>query len=88
MLVIVYVPLLESEYSIFIPVNKKVGTVKNNIIDTISELYDGSLILDRHKLGLYDSEKTTIYNNDIPVKYSGITNGTKLILVWRKLYAF
>ena len=79
-LVIVSVPLLESEYTIFIPANKKIGTVRNNIIDTISELSDGGL-KETEKLNLYDSEKNLVYNNDVYVKNSGLTNGSKIILV-------
>ena len=35
MLVIVYVPFLDEEFDIFIPINKKVGTIKNIIISSI-----------------------------------------------------
>ena len=34
-LIIVYVPMIEEEYDIYIPVVKKVGTVKNLIIKII-----------------------------------------------------
>ena len=37
-LVLVYVPLLEEEYNIYIPINKKVGTIKKIIIDSVAEL--------------------------------------------------
>ena len=79
-LVIVYVPLLEDEYSIFIPVNKKIGTIRNNIIQTITELSEGGLKIS-DQMGLYDSEKATVYDNNVYVNDSGITNGTKLILM-------
>ena len=36
-LITVNVPLLDEKYDIFIPINKKFGTVKKYIIDTINE---------------------------------------------------
>lgn len=80
LLVIVYVPLLESEYTVFIPVNKKIGTVRDNMIETIHELSDGGLEITEN-MYLYDSEKAQIYNNDVYVKTSGISNGSKLIML-------
>lgn len=77
-LVIVYVPILETKYDIYIPINKKIGTIKNSIIDSIEELnYDKNI----RKLKLYDKDSSMLYNNNIFVKESGIVNGTKLILM-------
>ena len=79
LLVLVYVPLLEKEYTVFIPVNKKIGTVRNNIIETVMELSEGNF-QQKNNL-LYDSSTNTIFDHDIYVKNSTITNGTKLILL-------
>lgn len=79
-LVIVYVPLLDKEYDIFIPVNKKIGTIKEKIIEGINEFSDDSLI-NVSGLRLYNKEKSREYNNNIYVKDSNIINGTKLILL-------
>lgn len=78
-LVLVYVPLLEQEYDLLIPINKKIGTVKQVIINAISELSDGNLNVNQ-KLALYDKETGKKYDSDLYVKNSGIVNGTKMIL--------
>lgn len=79
-LVLVYVPLLEEEYDIYIPINKKVGTIKKIIIDSVAELSE--LSQDKlNNLKLYDKVTSNLYNNDILVKNSGIMNGTKLLLM-------
>lgn len=79
-LVLVYVPLLEKEYNIYIPINKKIGTIKNVIINSITELSE--LSSDKlSNLKLYDKETSNIYNSDSLVKESCIINGTKLLLM-------
>ena len=78
-LIIVYVPLLDKSYDLFIPINKKVGTIKNIIINIVYELSNGALKLDN--LNIYDKETGNIFYNDIFVKNSEIRNGTKIILM-------
>ncbi len=80
LLVLVYVPRLEQEYDILIPINKKVGTIKQIIINSIYELSDGSLE-QKGSFQLFDKETGRKYENDVYVKDSGILNGTKLILL-------
>jgi hypothetical protein len=79
-LVVVYVPSLEERYDVFIPINKKVGTIKKVIIDTINELSSGSL-KNKEKLKLYNKDDCKIYNNNVYVKNSEIVNGTELLLI-------
>ena len=78
-LVLVYVPLLEQEYDIYIPIVKKIGTVKNYIIDIISEMNDGNFD-SNHSQYLYDKLTGDILDENLFVKQSNIKNGTKLIL--------
>lgn len=78
-LVIVYVPLIEKEYDIYIPTIKKVGAVKKLIMEVIEENSEGIFKNDGNK-HLYDKftgEK--IIDNQF-VRNSNIKNGTKLIL--------
>lgn len=79
-LVLVYIPLLEKEYDIYIPINKKVGTIKKTIINTIIESSDGN-INNFDNLKLYDKDSTILYDNDTIVKETTIRNGSKLILM-------
>lgn len=79
-LVLVYIPLLEKKYDIYIPVNKKIGTIKNAIITSLSELTEGEMEKIK-KLKIYDKESTMLYDNNLFVKESGIINGSKLLLM-------
>ena len=79
-LVIVYIPSIEEEYEMYIPINKKIGTVKNVIVNSIIELSDGN-IKNGNNLQLYDKDATNLYNNDVLVKESGIKNGSRLVLM-------
>lgn len=78
-LVGVYVPLIEKEFDIYIPVVKKVGTIKNLIISAISELTEGAFIDDGCKRLYYKDTGEEVDVNEF-VKFSKIKNGTKLIL--------
>lgn len=75
MLVVVYSPLIDEEYDIFIPINKKVGTVKKIIIDSIN-YYDDST---SHVL--INKEDNKVIDENVYVKESGIKNGARLILI-------
>ena len=79
-LVLVYVPEIEQEYDIYIPINKKIGTIKKVIINSIIELSDGN-INNIDNLKLYDKITSKVYENNIMVKDSGIKNGCKLVLM-------
>lgn len=79
-LVLVYIPEIEQEYDVYIPINKKIGTIKKYLISSIEEFNDGN-VSNIENLKLYDKESSMKYNNDTLVKDSGIKNGTKLILI-------
>lgn len=73
-LVTIYIPLLDENYDLFIPINKKVGTIKKGIIDSVKNLANKNYIL-----MLKDScEKI---DDNVYVKNSEIKNGCKLILL-------
>lgn len=79
-LVIVYVPLLDEHYDLFIPINKKIGTIKKYIISSINELSDNSL-LNVDNMNLYSKEDCKLYDSNIYVSNSNIVNGTILMLL-------
>ena len=78
-LVIIYVPLIEKEFDMYIPIVKKVGTIKNLIIKIVEEESEGIFINDNCK-NLYDKITGEKIDNQIYVKDSSIKNGSKLIL--------
>jgi len=80
LLISVCVPILEQEYDMHIPINKKVGTVRRVIVDAISEMSGGYLV-NKENLKLYDRKSGVCYDNDTMVKDSDIHNGTKMLLL-------
>lgn len=80
LLVNIYVPLLGENYDVFIPINKKMGTIKKLIIDIVNELSSNSLA-NIDNIRLYDRETCKLYDNNMYVKDSNIVNGTILMLI-------
>ncbi len=73
-LVTIFIPLLDENYDIFIPVNKKVGTIKNTIIESVKYLQPKQYLL-------MNKEDCKLIDENVYVKNSGIHNGSKLILL-------
>lgn len=78
-LVMVHVPLIEKEFDIYIPLVKKIGTVKKLIIKIVEESSDGTFINDG-TINLYDKISGELMDENKFVKYSGLQNGSKLVL--------
>ena len=77
-LVMVYVPMIEEEYDVYIPTIKKVGTIKNLIIKMIEENNDA--FVDDGCKYLYDKMTGEKIDEQQFIKYSVIKNGSKLVL--------
>lgn len=78
-LVVIYVPLLEKEFDMYIPIVRKIGTIKNLIIKIVEEDSDNVFINDGCK-SLYDKLTGEKIDDNQFVKNSNIKNGTKLVL--------
>lgn len=76
--IVVSVPLIEKEFDLYIPITKKVGTIKNLIIQLVAEQSD-QVLLDSFK-SLYDKNSGERIEEEEYVKESKIKNGSKLIL--------
>lgn len=79
-LITVYVPTIEESYNLFIPINKKVGTVKKKIQESIFEMTEGNF-LTKKSIRFFDRETGLDYDEALYVKDSGIKNGSKIILM-------
>lgn len=77
--IVVSVPLIEKEFDLYVPLIKKVGTIKNLIIKIVEEESEGTFIDDGCK-SLYDKVTGEKIDEQQFVKYSNIKNGTKLVL--------
>ena len=79
LLISVEVPSIEQSFDLFIPINKKMGTIKQYIIKSIHEL-SGGILNDKNYL-FFDIDTGTKYGNNVYVKDSGRKNGARIIMV-------
>lgn len=79
LLISVEVPSIEQSFDLFIPINKKMGTIKQYIIKSIHEL-SGGILNDKNYL-FFDIDTGAKYGNNVYVKDSGIKNGARIIMV-------
>ena len=79
-LIEIFIPLIEKNYDIYIPVNKKIGTIKNLIENALVELTDNAYII-KDDTNLYSKETGEIYNVNSTVRETDIKNGSRIILI-------
>ena len=79
-LVSVNVPSLETDYDIYIPVNRKIHNVIKMIKTSLAELSQGSFNANNSSI-LYNKETGQPYDMNILVRDSDIRNGSKVILL-------
>ena len=74
------IPLIEVNYDMFIPINKKVGTIKSLIERSLIELTDMAYI-PRPDTNLYSKETGDIYDVNKTVRDTDWKNGSRIILI-------
>ncbi len=74
------IPLIETKYDLFIPVNKKVGTIKSLIEESLSEITDISYVI-KEDTNLYNKDDGTIYDVNQTVRDTNLQNGSRVILL-------
>lgn len=79
-LVKIYVPSIDEEYEVYIPVNETINKVLELILKSVSELSDDNLDLNQ-KHYLLDPETSITYDNSNIVRDTNIKNSKKIILV-------
>mgnify|MGYP003292347215 CR=1 FL=1 len=75
-----YIPLIEKNYDIYIPVNKKIGTIKKLIEEGLVELTDNSYVI-KEDSNFYSKETGTIYDVNKTVRETDLKNGSRIILI-------
>jgi len=78
-LITIIIPTIETEFNVYVPNNKKMGTIKNNLINSIKEL--SSENFSNRYPTFIDRDTGKVYANDVYVKDSGIKNGSKIIVM-------
>ena len=79
-LICLYIPLIEKSYDLFIPINKKIGTVKRLIEEGLVELTDNSYII-KENTNFYSKDTGDIYDVNLAVRDPDLKNGSKVIII-------
>ncbi len=74
------VPLIEKKYDMFIPINKKVGTIKSLIENSLMELSDNAYA-PRADTNFYSKDTGDIYDVNKTVRETDLKNGSRIILI-------
>jgi hypothetical protein len=74
------IPLIEKKYDLFIPINKKVGTIKTLIETALVELTDNAYI-PKEDTNFFSKETGEIYDVNKTVRDTDLKNGSRIILI-------
>ena len=74
------VPYIEKSYDVFIPINKKIGTMKNLIEEALVDLTGGAYVI-KKDTNVYSQETGEIYNVNTSIKDTDLKNGSRIILI-------
>ena len=74
------IPLIEKRYDLFIPINKKIGTVKNLIENALVELTDSAYV-PKDDSNFYSKETGEIFDVNKTVIDTNLRNGSRIILI-------
>lgn len=79
-LIKIYVPTIDEEYELYIPINESVKKVMELIINSVYELSDSSLDknVDHY---LMDPNTSSIYNYSQIIRETNIRNSKKVVLI-------
>ena len=80
-LITIIVPMIESEYDLYIPNNKKIGTIKSLILESLLELSNGAFNKKSTMVRMIDKNTGNEFENNVYIKDSGIKNGSKIIII-------
>ncbi len=81
-LVKLYVPMMEEQYDLWLPINRKIYKVIKLLIKSINEFSDGYYNPDKNQMPLlYDKVTAKPYDANLSVKENNIKNGTEIILI-------
>ena len=83
-LVSIYVLTIGEEYDIYIPINEKVSDIISLIQNSVREMSGNYYQINTNAM-LYSGIDGNIINSNNIVKFSGLTNGARLLLIWNKL---
>lgn len=74
------IPLIEKKYDLFIPINKKIGTIKKLIEDALVDLTDNAYS-PKEECNFYSKETGNIYDVNKTVRDTDLKNGSRILLI-------
>ncbi len=74
------IPLIERSYDLYIPINKKVGTIKSLVEEGLIELTDNAYI-PKDSTNFYSKETGQVYDINQTVRDTDLKNGSRIILI-------
>lgn len=79
-LIKLYVPMIEEQYDIWLPLNKRIYNVIVLLTKSINEMSSGNYSPDKIPI-LYDKVTSIPYDVNLRVVDTNIRNGTELVLI-------
>lgn len=80
-LITIIVPEIEYECDLFIPNNKKVGTIKTSILESLKTLTNNIYVKTINDVKFINKDTKEEYDNNKMIKDTNIKNDTKLIIL-------
>ncbi len=74
------IPLIEKSYDLYIPINKKIGTIKQLLEEALIELTDNAYVI-KETTNFYSKETGQIYDVNKSVRETDLKNGSRIILI-------
>ena len=79
-LIELYIPLIEKNYDLYIPINKKIGTLKKLIEEGLIDLTDHDYII-KEESNFYSKETGEVYDVNKAVRETDLKNGSRIVLI-------
>ena len=74
------IPLIEKSYDLYIPINKRIGTIKRLIEQALVEITEGAYEM-KLDTNFYSKETGQIYDVNKNVRETDLKNGSRIILI-------
>lgn len=79
-LIKLYVPMLEEQYDVWIPINKRICNVIHLLVKAVNEFSDG--YFQPNKIpNLYDKSTAQMYDVNLSVRQTSLRNGSEVVLL-------
>lgn len=79
-LIELYIPLIEKNYDLYIPINKRIGTIKKLVEEGLTDLTDNDYVI-KENSNFYSKETGEVYNVNLAVRETDLKNGSRIILI-------